>query len=104
MRRIHVAANPIEAEAVCTYLNANGVRAVVRNEHIWAIAGVSMTLDGAPAVWIVNDDDELSARSLMSDRSKPTQDLPAWSCNLCDESNDGPFGICWKCGALAPPL
>ena len=104
MRRVYVAADPIEAEAVCAYLNANAIRAVVRNEHIWPLAGVSMTLDGAPAVWIVNDNDELRALSLVSDRSEPTKNLPPWSCDRCHEENDGPFGVCWKCGAAAPPL
>jgi hypothetical protein len=104
MRRIFVAADPIEAEAVSAYLNANEIRAIVRNEHIWPIAGVSMTLDGAPAVWILDDADEQRALHLLQERSEQRTNLPPWSCDRCHEENEGAFGVCWKCNASAPPL
>jgi hypothetical protein len=104
MRRVHVAANPLDAEAVKLHLESEGIPAIVRNDHLWPIAGMSMMLDSAPAVWVVRDEDEQRAREILAAEESPNGAMPAWRCERCHEDNEGAFGVCWKCGAGAPPL
>jgi hypothetical protein len=104
VRRVHIAANPVEAEVAKLHLESKGIPAVVRNDHIWPIAGLSMTVDGAPAVWVVRDGDEDLARRVLAERDSAISSLPDWRCKRCGEDNEGAFGICWKCGAPADPL
>jgi hypothetical protein len=104
MRRVHVAANPLDAEAVKLHLEGEGIPAIVRNEHLWPIAGLSMMLDSAPAVWVVRDEDEKRALNILAAQDSGNDSLPAWRCERCHEDNEGAFGVCWKCGAKAPPL
>jgi len=105
MKRVYIASDPIDAELVAGLLMASGISAVVRNDHLWPIAGLSMTLGGAPAVWVTDDSDEERARNLIAETRNPKSESPApWICETCTQENDGPFGLCWKCGRLAPPL
>ena len=95
MRRVYVAAYPIEGELVRIYLEANRIQAVVLTAY---------ESESTPTVWVLNDEDESDARELIEQRSKDAESLPPWQCGVCEEENEGPFGVCWKCGAAAPPL
>jgi hypothetical protein len=104
MRRVHVAANPLDAEVVKLHLESEGIRAIVRNDHLWSIAGLPMMVDGAPAVWVVRDEDEVRALKILAARESDNAALAGWRCDECHEDNEEAFGVCWKCGAPAPPV
>jgi putative signal transducing protein len=99
MRQVYVSSYPVDADVVSTYLEANGIKAMVLNEH-----PASIGVDRAPTVWVVNDDDEARALRLIEERNVDRRPAPSWRCERCNESNDGDFGVCWKCGGPAPPL
>jgi hypothetical protein len=103
MRRVYVSPDSIDAYVVQTYLEANGIESVVVNEHL-PVATFSSAPDGTPTVSVVNDEDEERALHLIEERKKAPSDFPPWRCKDCHEENEGAFGVCWKCGALAPPL
>lgn len=105
MKRVYIASNPADAELVASLLMSRRIDAIVKNAHLWPIAGLSMTVDGAPAVWVTNDADEPEARRVIAESKQPTKsDLAPWKCQACGEENDGPFGLCWNCGRQAPLL
>src|SRR3954463_15005049 len=105
MKRVYIASDPIDAELVARMLVSRRIEAIVKNEHLWPLAGLSMTVEGAPAVWGADDADADAARTLISTlKQAAPSHLPAWKCTLCREENEGPFGVCWKCGGPAPPL
>ena len=76
MKRVYIASDPIDAELVAGLLMAEGIRAVVFNDHLWPIAGLAMTFDGAPAVWVTDDADEERARNLIAETRNPKKESP----------------------------
>ena len=58
MKRVYVAATPIDAQFVCTFLESVGIHATVRGEHLFTLRGlVPVTEDTLPAVWVTEDED-----------------------------------------------
>jgi hypothetical protein len=105
MKRVYIASDLIDAEVMAGFLVSRGIRAIVRNAHLWPLAGLSMMIDAAPAVWVTDDLDEEDARKAIADCKRPASvDLAPWICQTCEEENDGPFGLCWKCGRRAPDI
>jgi hypothetical protein len=100
MRPVYVSSNLIDCELVKSYLEDNGIQAVVHHQH----AALSEGASGFPTVGVVRDDDEPRALQIIAQRGKEDATLPPWHCERCREENEGPFGLCWKCGASAPPL
>lgn len=67
MKRVHVAANPVEAQFIKSFLESAGIAAVVRGEHLFALRGaVPVTDDTLPGVWVREDEDESRALELLS--------------------------------------
>ena len=83
-----------------SYLENQGIQALVLNEH----SALAMNAAGVPTLWVVNDEDEFRALQIIAQRGKEGPTLPPWRCERCQEENEGPFGVCWKCRAPAPPL
>jgi hypothetical protein len=62
-----VAANPVEAEFIKSFLESAGIAAVVRGEHLFTLRGlVPVTEDTLPGVWVHEDEDETRALALLS--------------------------------------
>jgi hypothetical protein len=81
-----------------TYLESHGIPAYVVSTDP---AGEG---PGPLSVWVLDNGDEEHALQVIADRGKDLEGLPDWQCETCGEENEGPFGICWKCGATAPPV
>ena len=102
MLAIYRAEHIPEAHLVRGMLEAAGIAAVVRGEHLCAArGGLPLTEETCPLVCIVLRGDWESAQRVLADyrrgRARDTG-LIRWRCASCDEWLDGQFTDCWQCG------
>ena len=79
-------------------LESEGIRCVIRNEHLGSIMGEMPFVEVWPQLWIVNDLDYDRAKQLISDKVSDESPAEGWICDSCDEENEGQFAACWSCG------
>lgn len=77
-------------------LEDNGINAVVKNYYLTSGMGDIPPYDTIPELWILDEDKEEMAKSLLADVKNPP-----WTCK-CGEMIDGQFEQCWKCGNNRP--
>lgn len=82
-------------------LEAAGIRVDVRNRYIGAAVGELPADQVAPQLWLRDARDHASALTLLAEWRAPPA-LPAWRCAGCDESIEGQFFQCWRCGGSRP--
>lgn len=104
MKRVHVARHAPEAHLVRGFLEANGIEAQVRGEHLQSGWG-ELPVDVC-AVWIADDSlYERACRLVLAFlRGDPAREFggEAWRCPKCGERLEGQFTACWNCGTLRP--
>ncbi|MDZ7783356.1 MAG: DUF2007 domain-containing protein [Halioglobus sp.] len=95
----------VELQLIADYLEREGVRTEILNEHQGSQPVVP---HGALSVWAelwVREPAELDrAAELLADYRRELQrdDVAEWRCASCGESNPGNFETCWQCGAARP--
>ena len=82
---VHHAKNLLEAE---------GIRAVVKNERLASAMGELPPAECQAEVWVMNDADALRAEEVLNRNISG----PDWSCE-CGEKLGPQFTQCWRCGA-----
>jgi hypothetical protein len=75
-------------------LEAEGIRAVVRNEILSSAMGELPPAETQVEVWVVDDADAARAERLLL--GAPAG--PDWKC-ACGETLGAQFTQCWRCGA-----
>lgn len=98
--KIFSAQNPVEAHIVSGLLNSQGIEATVHSDNIFSLKGeIPMTSDTDPYVWLMDDDFEIKAKSIIADYEEHKEvSLPDWLCNQCNELVEAQFAVCWNCG------
>jgi len=77
-------------------LEARGVEVFLKNEFQQGAAGQLSAFDVWPELWIVNEEQYDQAKGLIEEAiSKSVSE--DWVCNVCNETNDGSFDLCWRC-------
>ena len=127
MKKVYSALDPADAHAICAYLDAQGIEAVVQGEELWgARGGLAFDVGTMPSVWVVDDEDWERAHFLVAElrggtgpshcancgydlRGLPEPRCPecgqpfrksgAWTCPKCGEQIEERFTECWKCGS-----
>jgi len=95
--RVYTANNPAEVGYVRGLLEADGVATQARNMDLWAAAVEVYFAAGArPSVWVRAGDIE-RAESILAERDRSGK-TEAWICSGCQESLEGQFTACWRCG------
>jgi len=106
MKKVFVAANPMEAQFVKGLLESRGIEAKVRGEALFgARGGAPVTPDTLPSVWVLDDEREAEAKQILSDYrtgTEPSQSGLGWKCSQCGEECEPQFTECWQCGASRP--
>ena len=51
-------------------------------------------------VWDSKEDAERYAEFSFKNAADLVEELPNWTCNECNEDNEGSFDSCWKCQTL----
>ncbi|MCC6249004.1 MAG: DUF2007 domain-containing protein [Rubrivivax sp.] len=100
MKRLLQAPNLALATLWADQLSAAGFAARVLRAHACGIAGEIPPDQALPEVWL--DDDSLHAEAkALFDRWMHAPER-RWACPGCGEVIEGPFDLCWNCGAACP--
>jgi hypothetical protein len=85
---VHHARNLLEAE---------GIRAEVRNERLSSAMGELPPAECQAEVWVLEAGDAARAEHLLREGIRASG--PPWSCSGCGERIEPQFTQCWRCGA-----
>lgn len=100
MKLVHIAKHPPEAHLIKGMLEAQGLRVIVKNDQLYGAFGELPVL---PSVWIL--DDTLAAHAdqlvveFLGGTAARRYGHERWTCAHCEETLEGQFTECWKCGA-----
>ena len=95
MKRIYSSFNLQAVHHARNLLEADGIRAVVRNEVLSSAMGELPPAECQAEVWVVDDADAVRAERILL--AGPAQG-PDWRCG-CGEVLGAQFTQCWRCGA-----
>lgn len=97
MRRVYSSFNLAAVHHAKNVLQAEGIRALVRNEHLSSAMGELPPAECQIELWVLHDEDSVRAEALL--RDGPQKRGTAWRCAACGEACEPQFTQCWKCGA-----
>jgi hypothetical protein len=100
MRRLAHAPNLAIATLWADMLRSAGFSISVQRAFASGIAGEIPPDQALPELWVEDDRQLDAARQALHALQHPPE--RRWACTGCGEVIDGPFGQCWRCGALAP--
>jgi len=76
-------------------LEAEGIRAVVKNQYLSSAMGDLPPAECQAELWVLNEHDAPRAERLLL---APRAQGPDWTC-ACGEKLGAQFTQCWRCGA-----
>ncbi len=80
-------------------LHEAGIPCMIRNEHLSMARGEIPITESYPELWILNDDDYAKANEMLETlRNFKIEIHDPWACPHCNETIEGQFTSCWKCG------
>ncbi len=85
-------------------LEAEGIAAEIRNQHLGSILGDMPFVEVWPELWVVNALDFDRAKQLIDGTAFAESPTQPWICRNCGEENPGQFAACWNCGASVEKL
>ncbi|MEM8814565.1 MAG: DUF2007 domain-containing protein [Pseudomonadota bacterium] len=85
-------------------LEAEGIAAEIRNQHLGSVLGDIPFPEVWPELWVLNDLDYDRGQQLIAESLVDESPRQAWRCRQCGEENEGQFGACWNCGATLETL
>ncbi len=95
MKRVFSSFDLLAAHHAKNLLEAQGIRAEVRNERLASAMGELPPAECLAEVW-VGADEAPSAERLL--REGVPVAGPAWECGRCGERLEPQFVQCWRCG------
>jgi hypothetical protein len=78
-------------------LEAQGIRAVVKNERLASAMGELPPAECQAEVWVLDEGDAQRAERLLREGTPVAG--PLWHCAGCGERIEPQFTQCWRCGA-----
>lgn len=106
MKRVYASKDRSAIEIVRTLLADDGIQTTIFNEATGSVLGDIPFFLAMPEVWVLHDDDEPAARSIVAQfESGAIRDsLPSepWVCPKCGELIEGQFTECWRCVEYDP--
>lgn len=97
MKRVFSSFNLQAAHHSRNLLEAEGIRAVVRNEILSSAMGELPPAECQVEVWVLREADAEKAAEIL--RNPRGGGEAPWKCPDCGESSEGQFTQCWRCGA-----
>jgi hypothetical protein len=66
MKRVYTAPTVTEAHLVKGVLENEGIRSIVKNEHLSGLAGEIPAMEAWPEVWVLDDNEAERAESILT--------------------------------------
>jgi hypothetical protein len=101
MKRIYSSFNLVAVHHARNLLEAEGIRAVVRNEMLSSAMGELPPAECQTELWIVRDDEAARAEAVLR-TAFSSKSGPPWACASCGELSEPQFTQCWRCGRDRP--
>ncbi|HSG74520.1 MAG TPA: DUF2007 domain-containing protein [Burkholderiales bacterium] len=98
MRRVFSSFDLVAVHHARNMLEAEGVRAVVRNERLASAMGELPPAECQAEVWVLDEADAARAEQLLREGARVPAG-PPWTCAGCGERIEPQFTQCWHCGA-----
>lgn len=98
LETIFVASHPIQAHVVRTFLEAEGIPAMVQGEHLSSMLGYAPSLT---VTVCVRADDASQALDLLGEFLEEADEFT--KCAECGQVLDGSTEQCWRCGQSVGP-
>ena len=95
MKRVFSSWNLAAVHHARNVLEAEGIRAVVRNQYLSSAMGDLPPAECQAELWILRETDQAVAEQLLF---RPQPAGPEWRCN-CGETLGAQFSQCWNCGS-----
>jgi hypothetical protein len=95
VKRIYSSHDLIAVHHAKNVLEAEGIRAVVKNEMLSSAMGELPPAECQAELWVRAVEAERAERILRYE----ARSEPAWTCPRCAESSGPQFTQCWRCGA-----
>ena len=95
MKRVYSSYNLAAVHHARNVLEAEGIRAVVRNQYLSSAMGDLPPAECQAELWVLSDADLWRAERLLY---APEQSGPDWQC-ACGERLGAQFTQCWRCGS-----
>jgi len=99
LKRIYSSFNLAAVHHAKNLLEAEGIRAVVRNEMLSSAMGELPPAECQVELWVVREADAQRAEALLQEAFSPKTG-PPWHCRSCGETVEAQFTQCWRCGAF----
>jgi len=97
LKRIYSSHNLIAVHHAKNVLEAEGIRAVVKNEILSSAMGELPPAECQGELWVRHTEAERAEAVLK--KAFQSRTGPAWRCPACGESSEPQFTQCWRCGA-----
>ena len=97
MKRVYSSFNRVAVHHARNLLEAEGIRAEVRNEFLSSAMGELPPAECQAEVWVHGEDAPRAAEILR----RPPPSGPDWIC-ACGEILGAQFTQCWRCGKFKP--
>jgi hypothetical protein len=94
LRRVFSSYNLQLVHHLRNLLEAEGLRAIVRNEILSSAMGELPPAECQAELWVVEDADLQRAQELISGKVPVG---PDWTCSACGETSGPQFTQCWRC-------
>lgn len=80
-------------------LEEAGIPCLIRNENLSGALGEIPFTECSPELWVMNEQDYPRAKEIVIGwRAVPAGAQTSWLCPTCNETIEGQFSSCWKCG------
>ncbi|MES9992352.1 MAG: DUF2007 domain-containing protein [Candidatus Thiodiazotropha sp.] len=102
MLELYQAAHRVEAQMLKDYLDLQGIETVIVGDYLSGAVG-ELPADIFPTLWVLEEGDLERAKQLTErffHRSAMAGE--AWRCDVCGESIEAGFELCWNCGSPNP--
>jgi hypothetical protein len=98
VKRVYSSFNRAAAHHAKNLLEAEGIRAVVRNEFLSSAMGELPPAECQIEVWVLREEEAERAERALKSSLSPKRG-PPWHCPSCAETIESQFTQCWRCGA-----
>lgn len=97
MPRVFSSYDLVAAHHARNLLEAEGIRAEVRNERLSSAMGELPPAECQAEVWVLEAGEVARAEQLLREGVRVSG--PPWTCAECAERIEPQFTQCWRCGA-----